>query len=278
MKTPYVLNYLDAYVFLQDIYKYFKSCDANFSYQIWSDQLAVKSKSYLRFTSLGRRKISDELLSKLSAWLNFQTEIEKKYFLLLVQYTQASHPEIKQIISRALIELIRLDQNAFEIQKQTAAGLNSLSLQIRDLVSYEDIQHSTESIAEHFMLSPNEILHHLSSLQKAELIKLTPENKWVSTHKSIKIADDFGNHTLHNIHEQNLLDSIKMIRTNVNDRKYRSLTFALSEQQFLALNEKISNYLTTQFNEYTQDPVSQGKKLYQINYNISPRTKEIRTL
>lgn len=272
MSQPNVKNYLDCFQYLQDIYQYNKLLRTDFSYQTWCYDLNVKSKSYLRFAVLGKRNISSELTLKLNKWLSLSQD-DSEYFLLLVEYTQTEIPEIKRALSQKMIEKIKLDQTDHKkIQIQNA---NPLLIQIRDLLSFDDIQHNEESLARLFKQNQNVISEMLTKLEKMNLVQKSNTGFWKSTDKNIKIEDDHGNSILHEFHINSLKEALLHVKTNELQRKFRSLHLTLSEEEFQEFHKKISDHITILFNEYSQRSTSSGKKLYQINYNISPRTTMI---
>lgn len=275
MERPQVKNYLNCFQFLQDIYRFNKITTENFSYQIWCHNLGMRSKSYLRFVILGKRKISKELLFKILCWLDFQNKSDEDYFLHLVQYSQTEDEKLKTVISKKMIDLIKLEDS----QKMTVTIKPRISdpicLQIRDLVSYDDVLHTTESIAQIFTKEMSQVKLYLDILVSEKLVYLDANNFWRSTHQSIKIADDQGNAKLQDFHEKSLSESILMIKSNLPFKRYRSLHLTLADREFDEVNDKINTFLTELFAQYSQDTTSAGKKIFQINYNISPRTNII---
>ena len=275
MTKPDVKKYLDCYLFLQDMYKYQKEENTSFSYQNWCMHLGLKSKSYLRFVVLGKRKISLELLNKLIRWLDFADLIDEQYFLLLVQYTQQNDEKLKLLLSKKLMNILRKENEANSIVIIDPIISDPLCFQIRDLVSYDDVLHTTESISKVFNKAESEIEKYLDMLVSKNLVYNNQQGHWRSTQKSIKINDDQGNSILHDFHTKSLLDSIQLIKTHDHQKKFRTLHLALTDEEFNDINTKIYTLLTDIFNEYSQKTESQGKKIYQINYNMSPRSEVI---
>jgi uncharacterized protein (TIGR02147 family) len=270
-QQPQVKNYLDCFQFLQDIYRYHKTVSRDFSYQLWSHQLNIKSKSYLRFATLGRRKISETLCSKFIFWFDFN-DSDKQYFTLLVQYTQATNPESKNMFSKQLLELIRLDTNYYNITKSSPVIDDPILFHIRDLISCTDVPQTTETLSAIFNRNISEMSQYLEQLKINNFILKNSDGFWMSTDESIKIVDHPKNKNLFTYHKKSLTSAIEQIE-NINAlRKFRSLNFLLSESEFNEMNQKAYDFLTTLFNEYSQNSVAKGKKIYQLNYNISPRT------
>lgn len=275
MERPRVKNYLSCFQFLQDIYTFYKASADDFSYQKWSEALGIRSKSYLRFVTFGKRKISKELLFKLVQWLDFKNKSDEDYFLLLVQYTQVEDEKLKSVISKKMIEYIKIEEFQQTITTVKPSLSDPICFQIRDLVSYDDVLHTAESIAQIFVKDVLQIKLYLDILVGQHLIYQDENGFWRSTHQSIKIEDDNGNAKLHDFHKKSLLDSIEMIKNNLPLKKYRSLHLALTDQQFDEVNNKIYIVLSELFATYSTETTSAGKKIYQINYNISPRTHKI---
>jgi hypothetical protein len=47
LQKPFPSSYLNIHLYLQDYYAYRKAITAGFSYEIWSRELQIKSRSYL---------------------------------------------------------------------------------------------------------------------------------------------------------------------------------------------------------------------------------------
>ena len=274
MNLPVVKNYLDCYQYLEDVYNYHKKRNPEFSYQAWSEQLNVKSKSFLRSAILGKKKISAELCERLAQWLNL-SPTDQQHFILLVEYTQCSLPDIKRILSQKLLHEIRLDQQSLPLKVENLSLADPLFVQIRDVLSFKDVRHTPTSLARLFNQPQPVIEEALNYLEKIQWVQKDADLTWSATENSVKIEDDHGNSLLQEFHERSLTQAIGQARTPTTQRKYRSLSLTLSDSEFAELHGRVSEMMTVLFNEYSQSPNSLGKKLFQVNYNISPRTETI---
>src|SRR3989338_5499035 len=274
MVKPNVKNYLNCYLYLQDIYQFSKHSTPDFSYQYWCYSLDVKSKSYLRFAILGKRKISPELCSKLAKWLSLEGT-DSEYFLLLVEYSQSTSDEIKKTLSQKMLQHIRLDQSQIKVNIEKLTTSEPLFIQIRDLLSFSDCKHTAQSLSRLFNKTETEIQTALDFLQDKKWIQKNNDQTWMATNQSIKIEDDQGNSIIQAFHENSLKEALQHLKTNDLERKFRCLHLALSESEFTEFHQKVSDYMTQLFNEFSTSQTSIGKKLFQINYNISPRTQFI---
>ncbi|MBC7420103.1 MAG: DUF4423 domain-containing protein [Bdellovibrio sp.] len=87
---------------------------------------------------------------------------------------------------------------------------------------------------------------------------------------AIKINDSPGSLNLKEHHRKCLNNAINALDSPAEKRKYRSLNMALSETEYQEVSEKISDFLSQLFTIYgCQDNIA-GKRLFRLNYNISP--------
>lgn len=273
MDAPKVKEYFDSFQFLKDFYLHKKNLNPHFSYQSWSNQLGVKSKSYLRFVVNGQRKVSSQLLTKLTSYFEFN-ESDRKYFIILVQYTQTEEAESKKVFSRQMSELIKADQK-LDVKDTMPIHNNPLFFHVRDLISCQDVPHTLSTISQTFKKTEEEMRDILRELASMNLAICNENQTWSATSECIRIPDNPKNHNLYQYHKQSLLMAIETIENEDLLRKFRSLNLVLSETEFKELNDKIYIFLNQIFNEYSDSSSALGKKIYQLNYNLSPRSEII---
>lgn len=274
MQKPSVKDYLNCAQFLQDHYSFEKTQNPKFSYQIWADQLGVKSKSYLRFAVLGKRNLSPVLVAAFSQWFGF-SELDKKYFITLVEFCQSEDANLKKVYSKELMTLIRLDPEGFQVKATTPVLGDPIYFHVRDLLSCGDIQHTPQSIADIFKISLESAQKIVGDLQSFNLVETTPQGTLQAKQDSIRITDNFNHENLAYFHKASLQNAINSIGNPVTQRKFRSLNLILNDGEFSEIHDKISEFLTHVFHEYSTISEAKGRRIYQLNYNMSSRTSEI---
>ncbi len=65
LSAPDVKSYLSVFFISSRLLHLQKNTDKDFSYEVWARVLGISSKSYLRFSTLGKRRISEDLAQKI---------------------------------------------------------------------------------------------------------------------------------------------------------------------------------------------------------------------
>lgn len=271
---PNVRSYLDANQFLQDMYKYLKHHSTKkekFSYELWAQEMGVKSKSYLRFAILGQRGISAELAQKISDSLKFEG-LDREYFTVLVVYTQTRQKEQKNLLGRRLTQLLRSESNMKEIAPPTSLISNPLTMAVRNLLSFSDIPRTSEFLQKLLNCSEESILEILNKLSEEQLV-IKKGNEWEALSADVKISNQTRAETLF-YHKQCLLKAIEAQTLPLEERNYRSIGLALSAEQYQSYLEHLDQFVKNVFSLFNEDTIS-NKRLYQINFNLFPWTKEL---
>ena len=275
-ELPSIFEYIDVSLFLQDYYQYRKAQTRDFSYQSWADELGVTSKSYLRFVTLRKRRISSELLDRLAQMI-FQTEAEKDYFTHLVFYSQAESETQKKHFGRQLIKSQR-EQVRFQVQAPPVqATLAPLAVMVRNVLSFADGEFSESELARIFKVQDEELSGFLNELHRIGWVEMEVNHKnWKATASHIKITDLAGSESLAKYHQESLQQALLQAQNSKSEeRSFRSLGMALNEGQYKALLEEWGRFVQGLF-EKNESSQIQGKRMYQINFNAIPWTEKIR--
>lgn len=243
----------------------------NFSYESWARSLSISSKSYLRFAVIGKRKISDDLSIKLCQVINFN-EIDKEYFINLIKYSQSKDSQIKQSYAKKLTQILRREVPFEELPATEDLLENPLVITIRNILSYSDLpKNRIEFISEicNIDLAMTKLI--LKHLQELNLISDEIEN-YQAKSDSIKVKSQNRSSSISKYHKQSLLNAIEAQRLPVEERNFRSLSLAFSENEYKLFLEELNQFCINFFSKYNDDKIL-NKRIYQINFNAIPLTK-----
>lgn len=266
---PAIKNYLNINDYLKDLYSYKKLLDPKFSYEIWSKQLGLSNKSFLRQIIVGRRSLTEATIALFCNNLDLDSS-EKEYFSLLVLYSKARSSEQRNLYGRKLRELIYLGYPQEEIPLQPDFVLKPLYPRLQTLLGFADLEKSPEALAKLLNIPVAEIQEGLNLLQKLNLAEPTPildKIQWQGKTKAFKVPDDIGNQALLDYHQQSLLDAIKARRLEKTERRYRSLLLALKSEDFQEFLDDLEVFVKQSFHKYDSKEFS-DRKLFQINFNL----------
>lgn len=263
---PQIKNYLSAWLFLQDYYQYRKSVDPLFSYEKWAHSLKASDKSYVRFMVVGKRNISLEMTKAFALTMALNEE-ETTYFTYLVQYTQSTTPQQKELFAQKLIELSDSALSQTEIQDHFQFLSNPLIPRLQVLLSLKDIDSSDKNLAWILGCSENEIKDCLSLLEKFDLIEKI-ESGYKAKINNFKIADNYKNPGLETFYVQSLEISKKSIHLPKEDRRLNSLFIPMNKNEFDQFNQNLNSFMSEQLKLFNPDQM-QDRRLFQILLNIT---------
>jgi uncharacterized protein (TIGR02147 family) len=267
-----VRSYLDLNQYLKDVYQARKAADPKFSYEVWSKELGLSSKSYLRFAVIGQRKVSTELTTRLFENLQMSA-IEREYFTLLVLYSQCSEAGQKQILGRKLTAILRCDLQSFAIEPSDAVLANPLYIVLRNFLSFSDVPRDTLNLAKIFGLDVTDMQIALHTLEMADLIY--PENgEWKTRQKWITVSASPNHEALASYHRKSLAKAIEAQSLDPGCRSYLSCSFGLSHTDYNNLLVDLKQFSDQICAKYDSDTLY-GKRIYQINFNLSPWTQPL---
>ncbi|MES2802189.1 MAG: TIGR02147 family protein [Bdellovibrionota bacterium] len=269
MNKPIVFEYLDATSFLSDYYKYRKSLSERFSYEIWADELGISSRSFLRLVVLGKKKISDSYIVKLSEHL-FSEKKQKEYFFHLVKYTQKTSLQERQIHSQKMITLIKTDRKEL-IVKNNSDFLSSPNLpRLLVLLTFKDIHPVVSTFARLMSLPPDQIEDYLHVLERNQLARsemIDGEKHWFCISEFFSVPDEAGSEFLINFHRASLQEAMAAFSRPKDQRRYESVILPLNATEYDQFNEDFANFLSEQRTKFSANHLD-GRGLYQMNYNI----------
>jgi len=138
------------------------------------------------------------------------------------------------------------------------------------LLGFEDLTGPASTFADLLNLPETEVLLALRQLEELNLA--TSENYsgeilWKTSYLEFEVPDSVGNVPLMIFHEQSLHDSIAAFHLPQNQRRYRSLLLALSEDELNELKTSLEDFAAQQLARYRSQDFK-GRRLYQLNINF----------
>lgn len=266
-KKPELHDYLDAAQFLGDVFLYRKSLDAAFSLATWSQELGLSNKTILRFILRRERRISANSSKLFSKNLKL-TEFETQYFETLVSYSQASSNQDKQAFAASLLKLQRQRYQPLEVKP--SQKLNSaISPVILTLLAFRDVVGSVDELSRLLKLSVDDVSASLEELLESGLIRQTADGFEALEKTGFRIPDKPGDSKLRLYHEYWIEQSKAAIELDPKIRKFRALKFALSEDEFQAVLDRINDFAIALLATYNSPDLG-SRRLYMLETLLFP--------
>jgi uncharacterized protein (TIGR02147 family) len=267
-KKPDIKTYLNIHDYLKDLYEHRKKTEAKFSYESWVQELGLSNKSFLRQIIVGRRALTETTSKIICKHLNFDS-VEREYFNLLVLYSKARAPEERNLYGRRLRHLIRLDYPQDEVEAAPDFVLKALYPRLQTLLTFKDIKKTAVHLAHLLETSPADIEKALSDLEKMNLAESTALGRihWQAKTKSFKVPENLGSDVLIGYHKQCLQEAIQAYTRSANERRYRSLLVAMTEEEFQEYLKDLEIFVKQTLSKFDNDEFH-GRKLFQVNFNL----------
>lgn len=264
---PDIKKYIDVFHYLQDIYSYRKNHKSKFSYEIWSKELSINNKAYLRLIILGKRPISAKVQTILIKNLNLTSE-EEEYFRDLVEYSQCKTEEQKKVFGQRLISHIKQGSEYIEIISHIEFLSDPLLPKLQTMLSFTDLDQSAQNLSWLLGTTEDIIKKSIEKLLKLKLI-VKIKQRYSPVKKSFKVPDHFRNVGLENYYKSSFRAAEEAIQIPTEQRRFRSLLLPLNQNEFDSYLESLQKYIIKQLNTYNADEFT-DRRLYQVHFHIIP--------
>ncbi|WP_413612331.1 TIGR02147 family protein [Bdellovibrio sp. HCB-110] len=265
---PEVKKYLNALQYLQDIYRFRKNGNSQFSYEIWAKELNASDKSYIHMMVTGKRPISAKMAQALIQNIALSIS-EQEYFLNLIQYTQSKNREHRDLFGKKLISLLKNELDQQEIQSHYEFLSNSLLPRLQVFLSFTDIDKSAQNLAWLLGTTEDEITKGLAQLTELQLITTDQNGTINPLKKSFKVPDGFGDLGLESFYNQNLVAAQAAIQLPKEERRFKSLFLPLNPEEFAEFLNNLQTFTNEQLAKFNPDQYA-DRRLYQAHFNIIP--------
>lgn len=275
---PSIRKYFSGSKFLTDYYNYRKQSTDQFSYEVWTIELGLKSKSTLRMIVRGERVITENFVELFSKFEKLDPT-DKEYFLVLAKSQNTKNIAMKKFYLDKLAELSICSIPKAEIKNVQLflSDLNLMKTQV--LIAYTDFEATEKNIRHLLDLNKHETQKILKTLEAMGLIQATESEAkeklvWKTTSKFFSVTDEAHREAMNLYHRSTMHESLKAISLQETYQKFKSLNLALSDSDFIELNEMLSLFSNKLKNKYGDGPLK-TKRLFKINLQAYPVSKKL---
>lgn len=273
---PDIKNYLSIQLYIKDIYDFRKQNDPSFSYTIWSQEIGIKSRSYLRLIITGKRSLTEEMASLFRKHLNLK-EQDQQYFDYLVLYSNSKNIDQRNLYGKKLIQIIKKDSGQVEVEAHYDFVSDPQLPKLRTLLSYDSFIGTVESISKTLDLTEQKTKESLAKLAELNLIEISDQDKqvWKATHNSVKVSDHAGDLALEMFHTQSLNEVLRIQKvTTPQERRFRAIMMAMSDKEYQQFLENFQIFIEEQLSQHDTKTI-ENRRLYQMNFNLVPISNKI---
>ncbi|MEK2645825.1 DUF4423 domain-containing protein [Bdellovibrio sp. BCCA] len=149
--------------------------------------------------------------------------------------------------------------------------MNPVALMIRTLLTFKDYKKTKEQLADTLEVETEKITEALDILRTLGLIEEC-DGQFTSTHKNIKIPDNFSSMGLEQFYRKSFHQASLSINFPKPSRKHRSWFVALNEEDFNKYTKDTEARIREKTLEMDSD-LFENKRLYQVLFAILPVSK-----
>ena len=255
---------------MQSYHNWRKATNIDFTYTQWCTELNLGSKTTLRFLLQRKRRISSAVAKALKYNLSLDLN-EQEYFEYLLIFSQPKSPAERTSAGAKLIQLQRrlFHQKEFD---ESIASIDAVGPIILTLLTFKDF-HATElTIADFLNISLKDVYRIMQFYVDQGKVRFQ-NNTYSIDVDSFKVKDLPNSKSLEHFHKYWLDQSQKAFLLDFKLRRFRSLNFALSEEEFQSCLEKINDFAFSILSQHNNTHL-EGRRLYMFESVLFPVSKK----
>lgn len=270
------VKYLDIANYFADYFLIRRKNQPGFTYEEWAEELGFKSKSYLRMICSGDRLATQKLVYAF-AEKNFLDSKQTTHLELMALYQKAETESEKKIYLDKIFETLQPEIENIEVRKYIDFLSDVQLPTLQMLLTYEDGPKIDTEIAEALNIDLKTTHAYLMKLKNIGIVSDQYKNGkifWTATNTAFDVADKYLDQALKVYYNETLKEVKLALDLKIAEKRFRSVFFALNEEDFKIFAEESEAFLTKMRNRFQSSSV-QGKSVFKVNLFSYPVTKKI---
>jgi uncharacterized protein (TIGR02147 family) len=234
-------NYRD---YLRDFYVFAKAQNKKFSYRYFARVAGIGSPSFLKHVIDGERNLTEPVIQKFVHALKL-TKQEADFFASLVLLNQAKSNEEKELYAQELLGNKRFTKFHLLSAAQLSYYESWYHVAIREMVTIKGFKEDPEWIASRIQpaITAFEAKKALTTLKTIGLLKYDESGRLVQTETLISTGNEVMSAFVARFHKEMIKQGSDAIeRFPKPKREISAATFAVSEETFKVIKEKIQKF------------------------------------
>ncbi|MES2803918.1 MAG: TIGR02147 family protein [Bdellovibrionota bacterium] len=269
--SPQISDFIDLVDYLKCYYEWRKNLNSKFSYGMWQEELGIVSRTLLRLVLNRKRRVSPKTAVVLKSNLQLSLK-DSHYFDLLLSYTQAKTQTERRSIGENLLRTQRAMYQPLHLNPDVGSD-DVFKPIVLALMTYKDMKFTNASLATLLELEPMRIQNILKSSLDQKIIFVDSNGVYSFPFEGFKISDALGNMNLKNFYRFWLEKAKEALDLPFESRRYRALEFALSNSEFVEVQEQIAEFATQILGRYKSTSMI-GRRLYMLENVLMPISQE----
>ncbi len=244
MNTTVIYNYLDYRAFINDMLKFKKQKNHNFSLRFLANKAGFNSHNFISLVVKGKRNLTKDSVFKLAKGLSLNKQ-ESEFFENLVFMNQASTHEEKNHYYKKMVS-VKGYVNIHKIEKASYDYFSKWYYPvISEIVTLGDRKFTPKQIAETLSprITPKETEKALNVLMELNLIKKTEEGLWEKCNQAVTTGLEVKSLIITNFHKEMLkLANESIERHSPEERDISGVVLKVNKDAMKEIKEKIDTF------------------------------------
>lgn len=275
MKSPQyvnIFNYEDPVSYLEALVKSFQNNQQHFSIRKWAKSLGLNTPDVLISILKRKKNITMNLVEVLCASLMLDST-EKKYFEVMVKYSQCQSTQDKEILKLVLTELSQLKGNV-KIVEDNSVFSHWVHMAILSLCRLPDVVCNKSTISTSLLNQvPDSIINEsIERLLKLGLVEYDENENLTRNEHFTTSKNDVFSKSPHQYFKQ--VSELAIIGSDLpaNEREFQCFSLPIHDSQIPLFKEMLRNFRGKVSAMSLNQPCNQ---VYQFNFQFFPLTKKL---
>jgi uncharacterized protein (TIGR02147 family) len=269
---PNVFDYLDARMFLADLFEARKVGRKTYSYVSFTEELGFGRNSYGHQVISGTRALTEKAARKIVATLAF-SPVERRYFLALVRHLAAADAAERETAFREVVD-VRMEVLETDLSRDQLEYFSEwYHPVVREVVAFPDFSPDPRWIARQLKpaIKPDEAARSFELLQRIGFVIFDAKaNKWRQTSSHLPMPSDVRSLALVRFH-QAMLERAKesLLRAPAEEREIGAITLTVSDAEFKELKDMAVGFRKAVLDRFGHDDEGgRVERVAQVNLQV----------
>lgn len=273
-----IFTYSDFRKYLADYYTQKKTDNPGYSHRVFARQAGLSSPSHLLMIIKGERNLSNKTIPKFADGLNLSAK-EKRYFELIVLFSQTEELELKSRYFGEIISIKATTSGLYKLEKDRFDFLSQwYAVAIYVLIGMQNFKHDLQWVCRRLgnKVTQAQVKETLDKLLKLNMVEPDPVNGFRQVSGAVTVADDTRSMAVFDYHQTMLKLAYEALKTHrQTEREMNGVTISFPKEKLPELKEKIRAF-RKEINQLASSyPDTDDTEVYQLNIQLFALTTPV---
>lgn len=264
-----IFDYSDYRKYLADYYSQKKNDNPGYSHRVFARQAGLSSPSHLLMIIKGERNLSLKTIPKFAEGLNLSAK-EKRYFELMVLYTQTEELELKARYFGEIIAIKATSSGLYKLEKDKFDFLSQwFAPAIYVLIGMDSFKPDPQWISRRLRgkITPTQATETIEKLLKLNMIEPDPIKGFRQVSGAVTVADDTRSLAVFEYHQSMIRLAFEALKNSpISEREMAGVTISIPKNRLPEIKEKIRAF-RKEMNQLASS-YEEAEEIYQMNIQL----------